>query len=378
MAKNTPKPFLSLTLPIVFICIFIAACGEGKLKQNPATTAASGLSATSSDIKGILAADARFSYPVGIAADSAGNLYVTDTGNYTVRRISVDGFVTTVAGSAGGRGNVGGAVATARFEHPTGIAVDSSGNLYVIDSNAIRKITQAGGVSTIAGSVAESGYADRKGAEALFSQPEGIAAGPDGNLYVADTGNRAIRRIYPSGAVDTLLKIDMEPIHSIAASGSRLYVGGENCMWRIELSSSGGTVLARMGGDIGVYGNVDSSSGALFWPLRGIAADQAGNVYAAEAFAYPRQRPPVGVIRKMTPTANGLTFTASTLAGDPAKAGSADGVGAAALFNFPMGIAVGANGNLYVTDSNNHSIRVVTPSGTVTTLAGKPGEKGSS
>lgn len=366
---EAPRP-ISLLIAAC-LCGFLAACGNDSAKPSGGKPSATSSRAPAPGSRPVIAANARFSYPVGIAADASGNLYVADTGNYTVRMISTDGVVTTIAGAAGEKGNVDGAGGAARFDHPTGVSADTDGNIYVIDSNAIRKIAPDGSVSTLAGMVAETGYADRKGAAALFYRPEGIAADSAGNLYVADTGNRAIRRISPAGEVSTLTKIDQEAIHSIAVKGSRLYVGGENCMWRVDLSGNGGMVLARMGGEIGVYDHVDGSTGIRFWPLTGITADQAGNVYATESFIYPKRQPPLGVIRKMTPSADGLRFTASTLAGNPAKAGSADGIGSAARFNLPLGIAADASGNLYVTDSYNHAVRKVTPAGAVTAYSGE-------
>ena len=374
MAKIKRASF-SAGLAAACLCALLSACGGGCSESTSSRSAETIRSP--SDATSVPASDARFSFPSGIAADTSGNVYVTDTGNYSIRMVSADGRVDTLAGTAGEKGTKDGTGVEARFDHPIGITADKNGNLFVLDANAIRKITPEGKVTTFAGAGAEAGYADRIGTAALFNQPEGIAAGTDGNLYVADTGNRVIRRITPLGEVSTVTKLDQEPIHSIAVIGNRLYVGGENCMWRIDLSSMGGIVLARMGGEIGVYDNVDGATGIRFWPLTGITVDRAGNVYAVESFSRPQQLAPVGAIRKMTPSANGLEFTASTVAGNPALSGSADGTGSTALFNLPIGIAAGPEGELYVTDSRNHTIRKVIPDGVVTTIAGKAGEPGS-
>ena len=149
---------------------------------------------------------ATFSNPIGIAADAAGNLFVADTGNHTIRKITPAGAVTTFAGGAGALGTSDGTGTAARFNAPAGVAVDGAGNVFVADTtnNTIRKITPAGVVTTLAGLAGVSGATDGTGAAALFNHPAGIAADAGGFVYVADTGNSAIRRISPVGAVTTL------------------------------------------------------------------------------------------------------------------------------------------------------------------------------
>ena len=148
---------------------------------------------------------AQFRNPRGVAADSDGNLYVADFNNHCIRRIVIStGEVTTFAGNTTdtpgsdpttNAGFADGAAATARFDSPSGVAVDSSGNVYVADkdNNRIRKITPEGVVSTIAGST--QGHHDATGTEAQFSFPVGVAVDSSGNIYVADTRNHAIRKI---------------------------------------------------------------------------------------------------------------------------------------------------------------------------------------
>jgi hypothetical protein len=255
---------------------------------------------------------ARFKGPLGIAADSAGNVYVADTGNATVRKITAAGVVSTLAGSAGQTGSLDASGAAARFMSPYGITVDSSGTVYVVESTAaVRKITAAGVVTTLAGTSGANGYTDATGAAARFSVPFDIAADGSGNLYVSDHGNHVVRKITSAGVVTTL-----------AGSGSP--------------------------------GKVDATGAAASFTFpSGLAADSAGSVYLADTDNQ--------VIRKIT--ADGVVTTI----GGTGSLGSADGVGTAASFYNPKDVAVDASGNLYVVDRGNHTIRKGTLAASPTT-----------
>lgn len=157
-------------------------------------------------------ASARFKGPRGVALDGSGTLYVADTGNHTIRRITSSGTVTTLAGKAGQPGSVDSTGSLARFNSPRGVAVDSLGNVYVADTgnHTIRMITQQGAVTTLAGLAGQPGSTDGIGSAARFNLPNGIAL--SGYLYVADTGNSTIRRIYPSAAwVETIAGVAGQP-----------------------------------------------------------------------------------------------------------------------------------------------------------------------
>ncbi len=269
---------------------------------------------------------ARFNNPQSVAVDSAGNVYVADYNNHTIRKVTPDGLVTTLAGLAGSSGTNDGMGSAGRFNYPAGVAVDSAGNVYVADANncAIRKVTPGGVVTTLAGLAAfdpwgnpVGGSADGTGSAARFNDPAGVAVDSAGNLYVADRGNATIRKVTPGGVVTTLA------------------------------------------GLAGSSGSADGTgSAARFQRPCGVAVDSTGNVYVADYYNY--------TIRKVTP---GRVVT--TLAGEAGSYGSADGTGSAARFNNPSGVAVDSVGNLYVADSANDTIRKVTPDGVVTTLAGK-------
>ncbi len=323
---------------------------------------------------------ARFNNLRGVATDSAGNVYVADTENYTIRKITPTGSVTTLAGTAGVRGSADGIGAAARFFCPFSVASDSAGNLYVVDAiyNTIRKITPAGGVTTLAGKAGKSGSADGIGAVARFNNPCSVATDSTGNVYVADSGNYTIRKITPAGGVTTLagaaeVKGNADGIGAAARfnnpcgvatdSAGNVYVADSGNHTIRKITSAGG--VTTLSGTVEVKGSTDGVGAEVcFDDPCGVATDSAGNVYVADSGNQS--------IRKITPT-GGVT----TLAGAAEVKGNADGIGAAARFNRPRGVATDSAGNVYVADSGNHTIRKIMPSGGVTTLAGKAGKRGS-
>ena len=318
---------------------------------------------------------ARFNAPWGVAVDASGNVYVADNGNDTIRKVTPGGMVTTLAGSPGVSGPDDGTGSAARFHTPNGMAADASGNLYVADQDAIRKVTPGGVVTTLAGSPGVSGTADGTGTAARFNGPTGVAVDGSGNLYVADGGTDTIRKVSPGGVVTTLAGSSAGSGYAdgmgsaarftqpggVAVDGSgNLYVGDDD---KIRKVTPGG-VVTTLAGRPGSGCADGRGRAASFSSIAGVAVDGSGNVYVAEWAA--------DTIRKVTP--GGVV---TTLAGSPGISGTADGTGSAARFNSPEDVAVDGNGTLYVTEAGNHTIRKVTPGGVVTTLAGSPGVQGS-
>lgn len=312
-----------------------------------------------------------FNYPSGVAVDNSGNVYVGDSSSNQIRKITVAGVVTTLAGivSADGLGAIAG------FHNPYGLTVDASGNVYVADTanHKIRKIDSVGVVSTLAGS-GNIGSADGTGAAASFFSPTGVVVNSMGEVYVADRNNHKIRKITPAGVVTTLAgsgNIGSADGAKAAASfyfpngitmdsNGNIYVADRSNHKIRKITSAGAvSTLAGSGTQGGANGTGPTAS---FYSPCGVAVDGSGNVYVADEYNHR--------IRKITAT--GLV---STLAGT-GSAGSADGTGISASFNYPTGLSVNSSGDVYVADQRNHKIRKITSTGVVTTLAGT-GNKGS-
>lgn len=366
------------------------------------------------------ATPARFNEPFGVAVDSAGTAYVADTNNNAIRKVSPAGVVTTLAGG-NGMGSADGTGAAARFAEPRGIALDSSGNVYVADyeNDTIRKVTPAGVVTTLAGAVNTPGFADGTGSAARFRSVNGIAVDGAGNLYVADAGNRAIRKVSPAGVVTTLVDGSNgqlgEPRGVAVAADGTVYVADHGAHVIHRISPAG--VVTRLAGTAPTPGSSDGAS-ALFNRPSGIVIDGANGLVVADTTnctirrvtlagavttlaglagrsasvdgvgAAARFEDPYAVAtdgtRVYVADATDHTIrridadgTTTTLAGKAAAFGTNDGTRTDARFNGPMGIAADSSGNVYVADSGNRTIRKVTPDGVVTTLAGTAGVRGS-
>jgi sugar lactone lactonase YvrE len=293
---------------------------------------------------------ALFNHPYGMATDATGNVYVSDSYNCTIRKITPAGDVTTIAGT-GNLGNADGPGTTAQFYAPTGLAVDATGNIFVADmgNNLIRKIGPGGVVSTFAGN-GSAGYTNGTGTAASFSQPTGIVIDAAGNLYVTDSGNNLVRKITQAGVVTTI-------------AGSRLagFLSGQgtaaafNKPSGIALDAAGNMyvteplnkAIRKITKDYMVTtftGGLASVSFAIGQP-QAINIDANNNFFIADAN---------GRILKIAADRN-----VTVLAGTSGTTGSADGSGTAALFNEPKGLAIDNQGNIYVADYSNNRIRKI-------------------
>jgi sugar lactone lactonase YvrE len=319
---------------------------------------------------------ARFNAPGAVSVDAADNVYVADAGNGTIRKITPAGDVTTVAGTAGVVGTADGTGASAQFKGPSGVAVDAKGNIYVADTDnhTIREISPSGAVTTLAGTAGAFGSADGSGAAARFSGPSGVAVDAGGTVYVADTGNNTIREISPGGVVTTLAggpgtvggfadgagssaRFESPEGVAVDAKGD-VYVAdtGNNA---IRVTSSAG-IVTTLAGAPSSAGNADGPlATAQFGAPQGVAVDSAGNVYVADTRN--------STIRRITPDGSVTTLAGTSYAvfsaytsyvtGSPYY-GGADGTGASAQFYRPAGIAADASGTLFMADSGTNTIRV--------------------
>jgi sugar lactone lactonase YvrE len=301
--------------------------------------------------------EAQFQLPRGVAVDAQGNVFVGDTFNHRIRKITPAGVVSTLAGTGVQGYKNGEGLSEAQFYEPRGVAVDAQGNVYVADygNHRIRKVTPAGVVSTLAGT-GVPGYKNGASREAQFHSLRGVAVDAQGNVYVADSFNHRIRKITSAGLVSTLAgtgvpgykngnglreaQFQLPRDVAVDARGN-VYVG-DTFNHRIRKITPAGVVSALAG--TGVQGNKNGEGrGAEFYQPRGVAVDARGNVYVADSFNQS--------IRKITPAG-----VVSTLAGTGVP-GYKNGDNREAQFDQPFGVAVDAHQNVYVTDSFNHRIR---------------------
>jgi sugar lactone lactonase YvrE len=311
-------------------------------------------------------AQARFNQPLDVAFGKDGALYVADSGNLRIRKITSGGQVSTFAGS-GNSGLLDGLGVAANFRDPHSLVFDGMGELYVADStnHALRRITAAGQVTTVIGVEGNSGHRDGEASQALLRRPTGVTVDASGRLYIADEGNLRLRRYDRStGQVETLAgsgqggkqdgaadQATFESIHHVAVAPNGAVYLAELAGQRIRkveagrVSTMGEAVVFRDG----------AAKDARFWEPQGIAYEASGAVLIADTKNHRIRRLVGGQV--------------TTLAGD-GTAAFKEGVGAIAQFHSPTALALAANGDLYVADTGNHRIRKITPQGLVSTFAG--------
>ncbi|MYN19487.1 gluconolaconase [Rugamonas sp. FT107W] len=240
---------------------------------------------------------AAFNTPSGLAIDAAGNLYVADTGNNAIRKITPDGTVSTLAGD-GLAGDKDGRGAAAQFNGPVGVAVDAAGVVYVADTynDRIRRIAPNGDVTTVAGG-RRAGDVDGPGAQAQFNGPTGLALGAAGELYIADTGNHAIRKLGKDGSVSTVAQAKdgdrspplESPIGLARTADGFLYVTS-NAHGRLAQITPAGEVLALEDVDHPAQPGYGADGGVRFYAPRGLALARDGSLYVADSATFRLHR----------------------------------------------------------------------------------------
>jgi uncharacterized protein (TIGR03437 family) len=320
--------------------------------------AAAGIGLESYSGDGGPAAIAQLNAPSGVALDSGGNLFVADTLNHRVRKISAAGVITTVAGTGvAGYSGDGGPATSGMLDSPMGVAVDSNGTLYIADTgnNRIRIVVGGGVIYTLAGNGNAAFFGDGgPGGVASVHAPQAVAVDGSGNTLVADTGNQRIRRISPDGTIRT-----------VAGSGTRGFSGDGGQAASAELNlpagvavdGAGNIYVADTGNNrlraISPLGNIFTVAGngtdSVFSAPQGVAVDAAGDLFIADTGH--------NLIREI-PSGGQLTTIAGT--GNCCYSGDG-GTPTAAALNLPQGLAVDSSGDIFFADSGNNAVRAIEP-----------------
>jgi uncharacterized protein (TIGR03437 family) len=355
----------------------VASTGIIKLVAGDCTISSSSLSTNTGETcsigysgEGGLANVAGLSAPTAVVVDSSGNVYIAEPSDGRIREVStIKGKIdiNTIVDLDGtlGFGGDGSTATTAQLNRPTGVAVDGSGNIYIADSfnNRIRVAQAGGNIKTFAGNGVYS-YAGDGGAatSAQLNSPQAVAVDSSGNYYIADAGNNVVREVSAAGVITTVagngtagMGTDGSAATSAPLSGPQgLALDSSGILYIADTGNS--RVLKVSGGTIATVAGGAATSTQLYAPV-GLAFDAAGNLYIADTDN--------NVVRKL---AKG---TLSTVAGNGQQGYSGDGgVATAAQLSYPQGVALDRAGNLYITDTLNYAIRMVTPAGNISTAAG--------
>jgi trimeric autotransporter adhesin len=326
---------------------------------------------------GGLATDAQLSEEIGVATDSMGNLYIADSGNRRIRKVTADGVITTVAGNGTrGYGGDGGPATSALLDYPVAVATDLAGSIYIVEyfNNRIRKVTADGIISTVAGNggLGFSGDGGPATAAKMYN-PTGVAVDADGNIYIADKGNTRIRRVTTGGVIDTVAgggsgnssgdggpatNARLSYTLSVAVdSAGNFYFSEEDHSVR-KVSGNGIISTVAGNGNAGFSGDGGPATAANLYRAWGLATDTLGGFYIAD-FGNHR-------VRKVT--AAGLI---STVAGNGTYGYSGDGGPATeSQLHYPSRMAIDYAGNFYIADQDNHRIRKISIDGIISTVAG--------
>jgi len=374
LARTLPA-FLSLSLALLSMALLIG-CG-GSAGGIITTVAGNGTADYSGD--GKAATSAEIQVPRSVVLDSSGNIFIADTGNNVIREVTAStGDISTVAGT-GVVGYTGDndAATSATLNSPDGVAVDSSGNIFIADTgnNVIREVKASSGIiTTIAGTMTSSGmgavgYTGDNGLaiSATLSGPQSIVLGSSGNIYFSDSGNSVIRKITASSGVITTFagngsygysgdngaatSATLEHPDGVALDSSgNLYIADVGNMVIRKVTASSGVITTVAGdGQYGDSGDNGAASSAMLFDPHGVAVDSAGNIYIADTLN--------SVIRKVAASSGVITTVAGN--GTAGYSGDTKSATSANLSN-PWGVAVDSAGNIYVADTGNSAIRKVT------------------
>ena len=322
------------------------------------------------------AISAQLNRPSGVAVDAAGNLFIADTGNFRVRKVTPQGVISTVAGNGhGGVNGDGGPAPAAQLAVLTALAVDGRGNVFIASGDGrIRKVTPEGVISTVAGNGHPGFSGDGSPAtSAQLNQPHGVAVDATGNLFIGDYGNQRVRKVTPGGVISTVagngsrgLNGDGGPASSaelndpsgIAVDAAGILFIADYGNRRVRRVVPGGLISTAAGSGGSVLGDGGPATSAQLSTPSGVAVDAAGNLFIADSNGNRvRKVGPGGVI--------------STVAGIGRNGYGGDGGPAtSAQLSSPFGVAMDKAGNLFIADSGNMRVRKVTPDGVISTIAG--------
>jgi trimeric autotransporter adhesin len=309
--------------------------------------------------------------PRGIVVDSSGNVYFSDSGNQCVRMVDTSGIISTFAGNGtGGYGGDGGPATSAELNQPAGLAIDSTGNIYIADTfnNAIRMVDTSNVIHTVAGN-GKQGYSGDGGpaTSAEVDHPRGIFVDASGNMFIADTNNRAIREV-KSGTINTIAgngalgctgdggaatKASIGNPRDVIVGNGTLYISNGGCDRIRAVTLSSGIITNYAGTDLGYDGEGNPPSSVRFSTPTGLGLDAAGNLLVVDS---GNNR-----VRKVTSTA------VNTLAGG--YTGDA-GPAAHSALNDPQNITFDKHSNMYIVEGNGNRVRKVSAGGKITTFAG--------
>ncbi|MEI6403488.1 MAG: hypothetical protein WCP59_15020, partial [Actinomycetota bacterium] len=364
--------------------IYIADTGNHRVRKIDASTGIittiAGADTNGYNGDNITATTAQLNFPTGVAVDTAGNIYIADSSNHRIRKVDAStGIITTIAGTdTNGYNGDNITATTAQLNFPTGVAVDTAGNIYIAEyfNYRVRKVDASTGIiTTIAGTDTGDYNGDNITATtAQLNGPSSVAVDTAGNIYIADTDNQRVRKIDSStGIITTIAGTDTGDYNgdNITATTAQLngpssvavdtagniYIADAGNQRVRKVDSSTGIITTIAGTDTPGYNgdNITATTAQLNYPY-GVAIDTAGNIYIADT---GNQR-----VRKVDSNTGVIIHIAGAGVGDTSPATSS-------LLKSPRGLAIDTAGNIYIADTNNHRVRKVTAStGLITTIAG--------